>query len=182
MNFLRSLHRFSANRLSWLLLLLSAVALLASALWFQYVEKLEPCLLCIYIRVAVVGIGVAALVGLVQPKAIALRFVAIIGWITSAGLGLEEALLLIEKQSNSAPTGLFGATCDYVPNFPEWAQLHQWMPDLFQPRGQCSDAPWVGLGVTMAEWTAIAFALYLLIAIVVVLSQFAGRSPRSEES
>ncbi|MGL4978804.1 MAG: disulfide bond formation protein B, partial [Plesiomonas sp.] len=47
-----TLYRFSTTRLSWFLMLLTATGLELTALYFQHILKLEPCVLCIYERVA----------------------------------------------------------------------------------------------------------------------------------
>ena len=49
---------------AWALLALTGLALEAVALWFQYVMELQPCVYCIYIRVAVVGLVLAAVIGM----------------------------------------------------------------------------------------------------------------------
>ena len=43
-------------RLFWSLVLFSAVGLELTALFFQYGMKLDPCVLCVYERLAVAGI------------------------------------------------------------------------------------------------------------------------------
>ncbi|QIZ76736.1 disulfide bond formation protein DsbB [Ferrimonas lipolytica] len=170
---LNKLFRFSHQRISWLLLAATAIALFVTALWFQHYQHLEPCLLCVYIRVAVVGILLAALVGVVSPQQSALRLTGLAIWIVSALWGLQQSFVLVEKQSGQAPTTLFGNTCDYIPNFPNWMPLHEWLPELFQPRGQCGDEAWQWLGVTMAQWMVIAFSVYLIAALVISISQLA---------
>ncbi|WP_298442178.1 disulfide bond formation protein DsbB [uncultured Ferrimonas sp.] len=169
---LSQLNQFSQHRLSWGLLLLSAIGLFTTALWFQHYKQLEPCLLCIYIRVAVLGVAVAATVGLMMPRYIVARIIGLIGWIGSAAWGLSESLALVAKQAKSAPVSLFSNTCDYIPNFPSWMPLHQWIPEVFQPRGQCGDEAWIWMGLSMAQWMVIAFASYLVVAAVISLSQF----------
>ena len=67
-NILSALQRFCHQRTSWAILFASGLALELAALYFQYVLKFDPCVMCIYIRVAVLGIMLSALVGLVMPK------------------------------------------------------------------------------------------------------------------
>ncbi|GAA5187399.1 disulfide bond formation protein DsbB [Ferrimonas gelatinilytica] len=172
------LSQFSQHRSSWSLLLLSCVLLFAIALYFQHGMALEPCLYCIYIRVAVIAVALSALIGLLQPRTLITAWLSFVSWIVSAAWGLWLALELVEKQSGNAPTGLFGASCDYIPNFPAWMPLHQWWPALFQPQGQCSDEAWQWLGVTMAQWMVGVFALYLALALLFALARtVASRQP-----
>ncbi len=58
----------SIQRSGWLLLLISALALEGSALYFQYGMDLQPCVMCIYERVALFGIAFAGLIGLIAPR------------------------------------------------------------------------------------------------------------------
>ena len=55
------LQRWPESTLPWRLLGLSALGLLATALYFQHVLDLQPCIKCIYQRTAVVGILISAL-------------------------------------------------------------------------------------------------------------------------
>ncbi len=167
----QALSRFSQQRASWALLLLSCATLFAIALYFQHGMALEPCLYCIYIRVAVIAVALSALLGLLLPGAALGALVGFIGWIASAAWGLWLAIELVGKQSGAQPTGLFGASCDYIPNFPAWMPLHQWWPELFQPRGQCADEAWQWLGITMAQWMVGVFALYLALALLFALAR-----------
>ena len=52
---LQKIKRLSMQRWPWMLLILSCLGLLASALYFQYGLNLQPCIKCIYIRSAFVG-------------------------------------------------------------------------------------------------------------------------------
>ncbi|GAA4899163.1 disulfide bond formation protein DsbB [Ferrimonas pelagia] len=158
---LTALSRFSQQRLSWLLLLLSCLGLFAAALVFQHQMQLEPCLYCIYIRVAVLALALAALLGLLLPRHPFVSLFGFAAWLASAAWGLWLSLELVNKQSGTENVGLFGPSCDYIPNFPTWMPLHQWWPNLFQPRGQCADEAWQWLGITMAQWMVVVFVIYL---------------------
>ncbi len=46
----------------------TALALELTALWFQHVMLLKPCVLCIYERCALFGVLGAALIGAIAPK------------------------------------------------------------------------------------------------------------------
>jgi disulfide bond formation protein DsbB len=152
-----SLQKFAHSRISWLVLLLSAVTLELSALFFQYGMKLDPCVMCIYQRVAVLGLGTAGIVGLIAPSFRPLRVVAAAIWGISAAWGLKLAIGLNQLQQDPSPF----ATCSFTPDFPKWFQLHDWLPSMFMPTGMCSDIPWTFLSVTMAQWMIVIFATYL---------------------
>ncbi len=46
----------------------TALALELTALWFQHVMLLKPCVLCIYERCALFGVLGAALIGAIAPE------------------------------------------------------------------------------------------------------------------
>lgn len=150
--------RFAQSRLAWLILAGTALGLELCALFFQHVMKLDPCVMCIYQRVAIFGILGAALIGLVGYKHRFLRFIAVLGWGISAAWGLKVALELVDMQTNPSPF----STCSFLPEFPSWMPLHEWLPSVFMPSGMCSDIPWQMMGVTMGQWMIVAFSTYLL--------------------
>ncbi|WP_086020034.1 disulfide bond formation protein DsbB [Shewanella halifaxensis] len=155
---MNALTRFAHSKAAWLILMLSAVALELAALFFQHVMKLDPCVMCIYQRVAVFGLIFAGLIGVVGYRYRIARAVGVIIWSVSAAWGLKLALELVDMQMNPSPF----ATCSYLPEFPTWLQLHEWLPSLFMPTGMCSDIPWEFMGVTMGQWMIVAFGGYLL--------------------
>ncbi len=153
---------FAHSRLSWIVLFISALGLELSALFFQYVMELEPCVMCIYIRVAVLGLMIAGLVGIIGCQYRWIRFIGILIWGVSSVWGVKLAQELEVIQSGSS---LF-ATCSFLPDFPTWMPLHQWLPSVFMPTGMCTDIPWQALGLTMAQWMVVGFGLYVLALIV----------------
>ncbi len=153
---------FSQSRTAWMILFFSALGLELTALFFQYVMKLEPCVMCIYIRVAVLGIMMAGLIGIIGYQYRLMRLIGLLAWGISAVWGVVLAQKLVDIQSNPSPF----ATCSFLPNFPTWMPLHQWLPSVFMPTGMCTDTPWQALGLTMAQWMVIGFALYLVALLI----------------
>ncbi|BDM64811.1 disulfide bond formation protein B [Shewanella sp. NFH-SH190041] len=159
-----ALIQFAQSRLAWLILGASALLLEACALFFQYGMHLHPCVLCVYQRVAVMGILFAAIIGLISPRGI-LRFPAALLWLVSAAWGEKLATSLHDMQANPSPF----STCSFLPDFPSFAPLHTWFPDMFMPTGLCGDDVWGMLGLSMAQWMQVAFALYLFAWFVMIV-------------
>lgn len=167
---LKSFTQFAQSRSSWLILAGTALTLECAALFFQHIMKLDPCVMCIYQRLAVFGLLAAGLIGLIAPQNRAVRSLGLIIWGASASWGLKLALELVDMQSNPSPF----STCSFLPEFPNWMPLHEWAPSIFLPTGMCTDIPWEFMGVTMGQWMIVAFSLYLaalLIFIQPVLSK-----------
>lgn len=73
---LQFLNRCSRGRGAWLLMALTAFLLELTALYFQHIMLLQPCVMCIYERVALFGILGASLLGAIAPRS-PLRYLAI---------------------------------------------------------------------------------------------------------
>lgn len=165
---MQSLALFLQSRLSWGLLALSGVSLELMALYFQYGLDLAPCVICIYIRVAVFGIVIAGLIGLINPRYFFLRVTSAMVAIAAVVWGFERAVLLQDMQANPMEY----QSCDFLPNFPEWMPLHYWLESVFMPTGDCLDKPPAFIGVTMAEWMMVAFSVYLVCFAILLLPLF----------
>lgn len=169
MNILSNIKTFSQRRLSWLLLLLFVIFFEACALFFQHVMMLSPCVMCIYERVAMLGIGGAALVGLVAPNNPIFRWLGLAIWGASAYKGLALSLQHVDYQFNPSPF----ATCDLFVTFPDWAPLNNWVPWMFEAYGDCSKVVWQFLTLSMPQWLVVIFAANLVALAVVVVAQVA---------
>ncbi len=159
-------HKISRQRAPWFLLSATALGLELSALYFQYVMKLDPCVLCVYERTAVLGLLCAGLLGAIMPRWLLFRFLAFILWGASAIWGLYLALKHTGIQFSPSLAG----TCDFMANYPAWFKLDQWIPWVFNPTGFCEDIQWDFFGLTMPQTMIGVYVLYLLVLLVV----FAG--------
>ena len=136
-----------------------------AALFFQYGMDLSPCVMCIYVRVAVLGLILAGLIGMLQPTWWILRFVGLVGWVVSSVWGFRLAYELNDMQVNPSPF----ATCSFYPEFPSFMPLDVWLPSVFSPTGMCSDLPWTWLSVSMAQWMMVCFVIYGLMGLVMLV-------------
>ncbi|MBM4840226.1 disulfide bond formation protein DsbB [Vibrio parahaemolyticus] len=168
MTIFSSLKQFSKGRLSWLLLLLFIIFFEACALYFQHVMMLAPCVMCIYERVAMMGIGGAAIIGLIAPNNALFRWLGLIGWGLSSYKGLMLAMQHVDYQFNPSPF----ATCDLFVTFPSWAPLNQWVPWMFEAYGDCSKIVWQFLDLSMPQWLVVVFAGNLVALALIVIAQF----------
>jgi len=164
------LYNFLFSRWAWVALSLSALAFNLTALFFQHGMELDPCLNCIYERVAMYGIVFAGLFGLISPRALTTRTAGFAVWGYCAWRGLQIARQHVEAQFPSNP---FSSTCGLFPEFPSWAPLDQWLPSVFMPTGECSSISWIFLNLTMAQWLVVVFCAYLLTLAVVIGLQLA---------
>lgn len=163
---------FIQTRLPWLLLAISALFLEVAALYFQYGLELDPCVLCIYQRAAVIGIFIAALIGMSAPTSSIARWVGYTGWGVAAGWCLYLALKLSGMQLGIVAPSL---SCDVNAKFPFWIKLDQWIPAMFQPTGFCGDIQWQFLGLSMPIWMTIVMVMNLAVLGVVLFIEVRAR-------
>jgi len=163
---LRYLNQYSRGRGAWLLLALTALALELTALWFQHVMGLKPCVMCIYERNALFGVMGAGLIGAIAPKT-PLRLVALALWLYSAwqGLRLSYEHTMIQLHPNPF------TTCDFAARFPSGLPLDKWLPSVFLASGDCAERSWTFLTFSMPQWMIVVFAAYLLVALLVLIAQ-----------
>ncbi|MEN8213862.1 MAG: disulfide bond formation protein DsbB [Pseudomonadota bacterium] len=162
------LSQASKKRPAWLLLALSALLLEIIALYFQFGSmELQPCVLCIYERTALMGILLAGLLGAIAPQLWLFRWLGFLLWGSSAVWGVMLALEHSGIQQNPMT-----ASCDFMTNFPAWAKLDEWFPLLFTPTGLCDEIQWRFLGYTMPQTLVGIYGLYLLVLVVVIAAQF----------
>jgi len=163
---LRYLNQCSRGRGAWLLLALTALALELTALWFQHVMGLKPCVMCIYERNALFGVMGAGLVGAIAPKT-PLRLAALALWVYSAwqGLRLSYEHTMIQLHPNPFTTS------DFADRFPHGLPLATWLPTVFPASGDCAERSWTFLTLSMPQWMIVVFAGYLLVALLVLIAQ-----------
>lgn len=160
------------SRLPWLVALFSALGLEAAALYFQYGLNLDPCVLCVYQRTAVMGLALGGLIGTLAPH---LGWLRLLGYMTlgaSAGAGFKLALEHVEVQAGK------GLGCDFLASYPDWFKLDVWFPALFEPTGYCDDIKWQFLGWNMPHWMVVVFGVYLValaVALMLEVRGFRGR-------
>jgi len=153
----------------WFILALSALCLELSALFFQYFWGLEPCIMCVYQRLAIATILLAGVIGALAPSMMFTRLIAYGLWGVGAIWGLIIALEHVEIQANS---GSLFFICEYIPNFPTWAPLHEWLPSLFEATGDCGEISWQLLNYSMPQWMVMVYGVYTLLFATVLISRF----------
>ena len=162
------------NPTAWLLLALSAFSLELSALYFQYMMDLKPCIMCVYQRLAIGAILISGVVGYVGCQYLIARLVAYVLWGVGAIWGLLIAIEHVEIQTNS---GSLFYTCEFMPNFPTWAPLNEWIPFLFDATGDCGEINWQFLSYSMPQWMIVVYGLFTCaLALVLLGSIFKNRT------
>lgn len=167
-------NKMTRVRIIFLLGFLGCFVLLLVAAYFQFVEELEPCPLCISQRIIILVVGVVFLVAAVHhPRQLGLRIysafilsVALIGASVSARHVWLQNLPADEVPECSPGLG-------YVfENFP----LVETLKLMLNGTGECADIAWVFLGLTIPGWTLIAFLVLAVIGLLPSLTKIGGKS------
>ena len=90
--------QLSLKRSAWIFLAFSAFALESTALYFQYGMGLQPCVLCVYERLAMVGLFIAGFIGALAPSSLIVRILALIVGLFSAIKGLMISIRHLDLQ------------------------------------------------------------------------------------
>lgn len=133
---------------------------MAGALYFQHVLGLAPCPLCVLQRVAIIGVGLAAALGLLVASARAQLLAATLAIVLSVvggGIAAWHSWILAfppESMTCGRPFQWFHE------DFP----LVQWLPKLFRGDGDCLAVDWTLLGLAIPHLSLLAFFALLVMA------------------
>lgn len=140
--------------------------LLLIAAYFQFVEELEPCPLCISQRIAVLLVAVVLLIAIIHnPRKRGIQVYALLGFLTAAlGAGIAGRHVWLQNlPPDEIPT--CGPGLAYIlHNFP----IGETFKLLVNGTGECAEVLWTFLGLSIPGWTLVAFILLALLS----LSQF----------
>jgi disulfide bond formation protein DsbB len=156
--------------------LLAAIVLLvalsmAGALFFQHALQLEPCPLCVLQRVAIIGAGAFAALGLLLAGAagqlVAICLSALFALAGAGIAGWHSWIVLYPPESMSC-----GRPFEWFhKDFP----LALWLPKLFAGEGDCIRVDWSLFGLTIPNLSLIAFVLLLAAAALAARAAWARR-------
>lgn len=138
--------------------------MLAIGAYFQFVEELEPCPLCISQRIAILLTGLVFLLAAIHnAKGMGLKIYAILAAIIAlggAGISARHVWLqnLPPEQVPECGPGL-----EYVfENFP----LAETIKLMLNGTGECADVLWTFLGLSIPGWTLIAFLVLAVMSLL----------------
>lgn len=161
--------KLSLSRMAWIFLAFVAFMLEVIGLYFQHGMGLQPCVMCVYERFAILGLIIAGLFGAIAPNLTFFRWGAFLLWGFSAIKGLFLAIKHTDYQLNPS----IWNQCEFKPDFPKIIPLDQWFPNVFASGPvNCSQSQWEMLGLGMPQWLIFAFGLFSLFFILVIISQF----------
>lgn len=165
------LYRLASGVPYWSALVLLALAMEGIALFYQYRLEYWPCVLCIHVRVWLLGLMVAGGVGLLmRHRRWSLVLAHSLVVVVAAGM-LERSLKLLGTER-----GTLEGSCAMESGLPAWFALDKWFPALFQVMEPCGYTPELLFGITMAEALVVFSAALLGLAGAMMLVTLTARS------
>lgn len=154
---------WNAPRRTLALIFVACAAMMAFGMYLQHVVGLEPCPMCIVQRYCLIAVGVLALLGSLRPSSA--------GWWKSfGGLALlfsAFGAFTAARQSWLQWNPPEFATCgrDFygtIENYP----ISRSLPMIFRGSGDCTAIDWTFLGLSIANWSFIAFAGFTIVLLL----------------
>lgn len=152
---------FESPRIGFAAIFAICAGLIGYGLWLQQARGLEPCPMCVMQRYAFVVAGLVALIGALHgPSGWGRRIYALLILLSAVG-GASVAVRQSWLQHHPPKVTECGADLDFMlDSFP----LSDALPMIFRGAGDCSKVDWTFIGLSMAEWALIWFAIIGVIA------------------
>lgn len=153
---------FRSARAPFVAASLTSFGLVFGGVAMAQLMNLAACPLCIIQRMLYLLLGTVAAVGVALAARPLGRRVAALLMAATAGTGIFVASYQVWLQR-------FARDTKCAVDTPWWERLVDWagqqVPLFFQPNGLCSDAAWKFLGLSIAEWSLMAFTAMLALSL-----------------
>lgn len=154
----------------WLALVVLGLFMETVALTYQHVLEYMPCVLCIHVRIWVLGFILLALLALFVRRSRPFLIMAhVLNTVIMVGL-LERSWMLFGTER-----GIVDGSCGMDSGFPDWFALDAWFPKLFKVWEPCGYTPELLFGITMAEALLVFSAAMVLVSAALTLAMLLGR-------
>ena len=153
-------------RLAFLVSLFLSIALVITAVFLAQLLRLAACPLCIWQRILYLALSVAALLGLAAGgHRFWQRFAALLMAVCAAtGVFVAGYQSYIQRFAHDTQCS---GTEAWWESFVDWAGAR--VPLLFQASGLCSEPGLKFIGLSIAEWSLVAFFFLTGLALVTLL-------------
>ena len=161
-----NIRQLSARQI-YLIIFLAVGGLIGYAAYSIKILGLEPCPLCITQQFFYSIVGITAFIAFNHnPTSTISRFyAAIISLASAAGIWVAGRQVWLQSlPEDEVP--LCGPPLEYILEVFPFGDL---LTALFMGDGNCAEISWQFLGLSMAGWSLIWFALFLVLSILVIL-------------
>lgn len=157
----------SRKRLVLLLIFLICASVIGYALYLQLVINLLPCPLCIAQRIAYWLIGLTAIFAFIHnsrglSQQIYCSLIAIFSLIGLL-LALRHSWLIRYPEA-------FECGISAEERFLNTLSISDWWPSMFEANGDCADVKWEFIALTIPDWSAVFFIIFLITAVYILFT------------
>lgn len=139
------------------------IALLAIAYYFQYVQLLEPCPLCLMQRFLVLILAMLFLLGIVlRKKTYIFMQNTLVILAAIAAMGFAGRKVWLEQNPSDSLLSCTPGLEYMFENLP----FQQTVNLLLQGGGDCAQVDWTFLGLSMSAWTFLFFLGFALLGFI----------------
>ncbi|MGZ5007908.1 MAG: disulfide bond formation protein B [Methylobacter sp.] len=152
------------SRIWFFLGFLGCVFLLAMGAYFQFVQGLDPCPLCISQRIAILLTGLVFLSAAIHnPGRKGVTVYSILGVVTALGGAAISTRHVWIQHLPADKVPECGPGLEYVmQNFP----LSETVKLMLSGTGDCAKVDWTMLGFSMPAWTLLAFLMLATLSLL----------------
>ncbi|WP_312207014.1 disulfide bond formation protein B [Pseudomonas kuykendallii] len=157
----------ASSRSLFLLAFLACVLVMAGALYLEHVVGLEPCPLCILQRICVIAFGLVCLVAAIHgPRRRGRRAYSVFALFSAvAGAAVAGRQVWLQKiPADELPACL--PSLDYMM---EALPFQDIIRLVLHGTADCAEVKWTLFGLSLPEWSMLAFAGLILFALFQLL-------------
>ncbi|WP_287031199.1 disulfide bond formation protein B [Pseudomonas sp. UBA6310] len=157
----------ASSRSLFLLAFVACVLVMAGALYLEHVVGLEPCPLCILQRICVIAFGLVCLVAAIHgPRRRGRRVYSVFALIAAvAGAAVAGRQVWLQKiPADELPACL--PSLDYMM---EALPFQDIIRLVLHGTADCAEVKWTLFGLSLPEWSMLAFAGLILFALFQLL-------------
>ena len=136
---------------------LICASLIGFGLYLQYIEQQDPCPLCIFQRVAFISLGVVFLLGAVHGpgRRGAMVYASLGGLAALTGVALAGRHVWLQHLPADKVPACGPGLSYMMDRYPVMRMLEK----VLTGSGECAEAGWKFLGLTIAGWSLVWFIL-----------------------
>jgi disulfide bond formation protein DsbB len=154
------------RRIAYLLGFAVCAGLIAYALYLQYVIGLEPCPLCVFQRICVIGMGLIFLVAAFHHpgRAGATGYALLQLVVGGAGAGFAARQVWLQSLPKDQVPAC-GMGLDYMLDTLPLADV---LRKVFEGSGECAEKGWEFLRLSIAGWTLVFFIAMIVASFALI--------------
>jgi len=156
-------------RIWFLIGFINCFLMLAIGAYFQFVEELEPCPLCISQRIVILITGLIFLLAAIHnPQQRGIKNYALLAAFTAlGGAGISSRHVWVQNLPPSEVPECGPGLAYVFENFP----LLDTLKLMLNGTGECADILWTFLGISIPGWTLVAFLILAILSLLQIWNQ-----------